>query len=283
MSYHRPETLKDALDWLAGAGERARIAAGCTDLFPATERPSLPGPILDITAIPELREITRTAQGWRFGATATWTDLVRADLPPAFDGLKAAAREVGSIQIQNAGTLAGNLCNASPAADGVPGWLTLDAMVELAGAEGRRTLPLTAFLTGPRQTALAPGEIMTAITVPEASASGQGAFVKLGARSYLVISIAMAAVRLRVEAGQIAEAALSIGACSAVACRLPVAEARLLGQPVEAAVRLLADEVIAGDLSPISDVRGDAAYRLAAAPELLRRAVAKVIPLREVA
>ena len=94
-------------------------------------------------------------------------ELIEADLPPLFDGLKQAAREVGGRQIQNAGTIAGNLCNASPAADGVPPLLALDAEVELAGRAGTRRLPLGEFITGNRRTALAPGELVVAIHVPQ--------------------------------------------------------------------------------------------------------------------
>ncbi len=122
----RPRTLSEAIS-AAGSGDRVVIAAGCTDLFPATQSQTLTGRILDLTSVDGLRGISRAAGGWRIGAATTWTDILRADLPPAFDGLKAAARQVGGVQIQNAGTIGGNLCNASPAADGVPPLLTLDA------------------------------------------------------------------------------------------------------------------------------------------------------------
>src|SRR6202008_2315316 len=103
--------------------------------------------VLDIGGIDVLRGITAAAAGWRLGATPTLGELIEADLPPASDGPKQAAREVGGRQIQNAGTLAGNICNASPAADGVPALLALDAEVEIAGSTARR-LPLRQFITG---------------------------------------------------------------------------------------------------------------------------------------
>lgn len=276
VQYFRPRELDAALDWLAqNATGGARVAAGCTDLFPATSRPRLSGPILDITAIDGLRGITETHRGWRIGGATTWTDIIRANLPESFDGLKLAAAEIGSVQIQNAGTLAGNLCNASPAADGVPCLLTLDASVELCSAENVRALALTEFLKGPRQTNLAPGEIVTAITVPKRSATGRSGFLKLGARKYLVIAIAMVAVRLGVEAGKIDAAAIAVGSCSAVAARLPEAEAALMGQPLDAdTADNITAAMITSHLSPIDDVRGDAAYRLKAACELVRRVVA---------
>lgn len=276
LEYFRPRELTEALNWLAGRD--AVVAAGCTDLFPATEAHRLTRPVLDITAIDGLRGIARDDRGWRIGGATRWTDIIRADLPPAFDGLKLAAREVGSIQIQNAGTIAGNLCNASPAADGVPPLLTLAAEVVLSSAGGERRLPLDQFITGPRQTVLQRGEVMTAIHVPAAAGEGRSHFLKLGARKYLVISIAMVSARLALADGRIADAAIAVGACSAVARRLPAVEAALTGQPVSADLSAL---IRAGDidpaLAPIDDVRADAAYRLHAAAELVRRSVRHVL------
>ncbi len=272
-AYHRPDRMEDALGLLAEGG--VTIAAGCTDLFPATEARSLPGSVLDITGIKALRGIGSASSGFRIGAATTWSDVIAADLPPAFDMLKEAAKEVGSRQIQNAGTIAGNLCNASPAADGVPCLLTLDAKVELTSIQGVRTLPLKAFITGPRQTALAPGEMLSAIHVPQSAVQGRSRFAKLGARRYLVISIAMVAVRIEVEDGHVKQAALAIGACGPVATRLPELEQALIGQPVDSSLPALAtDSIITTALAPIADIRADATYRAHAAAELMRRALA---------
>lgn len=273
VPYARPATLTEALQHLAEVP--ATIAAGCTDLFPATDRPTLAGPILDLTGIAGLDGIDHQSGYWRIGANATWTDLLRTDLPPAFDMLKDAAREVGSVQIQNAGTIVGNICNASPAADGVPPLLALDAEVMLASQNGSRQLALENFLTGPRQTALAPGEIVTALRIPDAAAQGRSRFLKLGARRYLVISIAMVAVRLEVAAGdnQATQAALAVGACGPVATRLPALEAALRNQPIDTLPDLITEAAIAPFLSPIDDIRATAAYRLTATAELLRRAL----------
>lgn len=271
-AYHRPESLDDALGILAESP--VSVAAGCTDLFPATEARALIGPILDITAIRELRGVTAENGRVRIGAAATWTDIVAADLPPAFDMLKEAAREVGSVQIQNAGTVAGNLCNASPAADGVPCLLALDAQVELASATQRRVLPLNEFITGPRRTALRPGELVTAITVPEMAARGRSRFLKLGARRYLVISIAMVAARLHVVEGRVAAASVAVGACGPVAVRLHALEKAIGGRPPDAGLAALATRNLVGPvLSPIADIRADAAYRVEAAVALVRRAL----------
>lgn len=270
--YLRPGSLPEALTALA---ERPlTVAAGCTDLLAATERKALPGDVLDIGAIPELRGIARDAGGLWIGATTTWTDLVRADLPPSCHGLQLAAREVGGVQIQNRGTVAGNLCNASPAADGIPPLLTLDAEVELASLRGARQMQLSQFVTGPRRTERAEDELVTGLRIPAAALAGRGQFLKLGARRYLVISIAMVAVRVTVTDGIVRQAALSVGACGPVATRLPAVEAALMGHPPEPA--RITDDMVSAALTPIGDMRADADYRATGAAELLRRALAAV-------
>ena len=278
--YHRPDTVGDALALLAG-GE-ARVLAGGTDFFPALGGRRPRGRVVDLGRIAALRGIARQRDGWRIGAMTTWSEIARADLPPLFDGLRLAAREVGSIQIQNAGTIAGNLCNASPAADGVPPLLTLDARVELAGPNGPRELPLGDFILGVRKTALAPGEIVTAILVPDWSPAHSPVrthFLKLGARRYLVISIAMAAAAVALDGtGRIGEARVAVGACSAVARRLAGVEAALRGAEASGtAVRAAVAEAALAELSPIDDVRASADYRRDAARELVVRTVMAAI------
>lgn len=262
--YARPHSLEEAAALLAGGG--ARIIAGGTDLYPAHVDRTLPSALVDVTAITALRDISQTASTVRIGAAVTWSQLARAPLPPAFDGLRAAAREVGSIQIQNRGTIAGNLCNASPAADGVPPLLALGAAVEVASARGSRFLPLDSFITGYRQTALAPDEMVTAILVPKPDPRARSAFFKLGARRYLVISIVMAAAVIeRGTDGRIASAAVAVGAASPVAMRLPDLEAELLGLRPDVRPSAVLRAGHLARLSPIDDVRATAAYRTAAA------------------
>ena len=260
--YARPRTIEEATRAMAAQG--ALALAGGTDVYPAHVGKPLSRPIVDLSRVEGLRGITHMADAIRIGAATTWSDIVHAPLPPAFDGLKAAAREVGSIQIQNRGTIAGNLCNASPAADGVPPLLCLDASVELASAEGRRVLPLAAFITGYRRTALAPGEIVTAVLVPNPSPTARAAFVKLGARRYLVISILMAAAVVEKDAqGRIVQAAVAVGSASPVAQRLHALEAELRGLSGKPSA-IVAPHHLAG-LAPIDDVRATAGYRLEAA------------------
>ena len=147
------------------------VLAGGTDVYPAKTARAGWGDmrrdgILDISAIDSLRGITQEEGRFRFGALTTWSELRKASLPQAFAGLQAAAREIGGRQIQNRGTLAGNICTASPAGDGIPCLLTLDATVELKSLAGTRVVPMAEFIDGYRHTVLRPDELVTAILVP---------------------------------------------------------------------------------------------------------------------
>lgn len=268
-AYARPTRIDQALKLLA-LGARTVVAGG-TDFYPARVGKSSHEPVLDLSAIRGLRGIESPGDSWRIGATTTWSDLLEAKLPPLFDGLKLAAREIGGRQIQNSGTLAGNLCNASPAADGVPPLLALDASVELASVEGTRLLPLSKFIVGPRQTALTARELLRAVHVPRPPHEALSGFLKLGARRYQVISIAMVAAVIEHKNGLVRAARVAVGACSPVACRLQKLERELIGKRVGAELaRCVRPEHLAR-LVPIDDVRGSGAYRLQAASVLLRR------------
>ncbi len=282
VPYYRPATLTECLALLDA---RYTIVAGATDVYPARVTRRASGrPVnnrwVDISGVQGLRGVTVTPTDIRIGALTTWSDLFDHDLPPAFDGLKAAAKEVGGRQIQNRGTLAGNLCNASPAADGVPPLLCLDASVELTSVEGTRTLPLSSFLIANRRTARKPGELLSAIVVPTPSARVKTGFGKIGARRYLVISIAMVAVAIETDDSDVVtDVKLSVGSCSPVATRLPHIEQQLIDQfqHSDNTSQVIHDVVTehafaqTGSLTPITDIRSDAAYRLSAAVVLTRR------------
>jgi len=271
-TYLRPTTIDEVIGALARQG--GRILAGGTDFFPTQGDRPIAGPVLDISAIDALRGIRVEPDQIRIGARTTWSELIAADLPPMFDGLKAAAREVGGWQIQNQGTVAGNLCNASPAADGVPPLLALDAAVELAGPAGRRVLPLDQFILGPRRTALGTDELLVAILVPRRFETARSRFMKLGARRYLVISIVMVAAQVALdERGCVADARIAVGSCSAVACRLPALEQALLGAEARRGLAARVQPEHLAPLRPIDDLRATAAYRLDAALTLVGRAL----------
>jgi CO/xanthine dehydrogenase FAD-binding subunit len=271
MEYLVPTDVATAVEML-GAG--SAVLAGGTDLYPQHVGRPFTQSVVDIGGLTELRGIEEVAGGYRIGALTPWADVATAPLPTVFDGLRAAAREVGSVQVQNAGTVGGNLCNASPAADGIPPLLTLDASVELTSTAGTRVLPLDGFLTGYRQTALGPDELLTAVLIPRGAEDARSAFLKLGLRRYLVISVVMVAAVVTVDADErITEARVAVGACSPVAQRLRSLEAKLVGRSVdELDASTIAEHL--STLTPIDDIRATAAYRLEAASVLVRRALA---------
>jgi len=277
-NYAQPTSVIEAVELLAA--DAWVMLAGGTDFYPGLGEAPVSGPVLDISRIDALRGISQDDDrgGWRIGALVTWTELLRADhLPASFDCLKQAAREVGSVQIQNRATIVGNICNASPAADGVPPLLVLDAEIELTSVRTTRRINLSDFLKGNRHTARQPDEIVTGIFIPNKATLGQSSFFKLGARRYLVISIAMIAARIEVDgAGLVRNAAVGVGACSVVAQRLYGLESDLQGRSLDDLHAVPQVHHLA-DLSPIDDVRAPAEYRLEAALEGVRRAIADCV------
>jgi CO/xanthine dehydrogenase FAD-binding subunit len=275
--YARPRALDEALA-LRKSG--AQIIAGGTDFYPTrVGRPLYDRDVacvLDLTALSALRGIRETADQYRIGALTTWTDIAEAPLPAQFYCLQAAAREVGGRQIQNRGTIGGNLCNASPAADGVPALLALGAEIELLSRGAKRRLALSDFILGPRRIALRADEIAAALLIPKPKGAAHSSFVKLGARKYLVISIVMAAGYLDVAGSRIAEARIAVGSCSPVAQRLPALEAALKGElAISDLTRLVKPEHLA-PLQPIDDVRASAEYREEAALVVVKRLLSEL-------
>jgi CO/xanthine dehydrogenase FAD-binding subunit len=273
-SYRRPTALEDALAELSSHPHT--VIAGGTDFYPARVGRAIDENVLDISGIPDLAAISSDEDGWRIPALATWTDLLAAPLPPLFDGLMRAARTVGGRQVQNRGTVCGNLCNASPAADGIPNLLALDAGVELASVGGIRRVPVADFVLGNRQTVRRSDELVTAVLVPRPADDAAGSFLKLGSRAYLVISIVMVAGVIERSGTRIARARIAVGACSPVARRLPQLEAALEGQQGSRDLAALVASEHLAPLAPIDDVRAGAAYREAAALVLVRRLVSEL-------
>ncbi len=268
--YLRPTEIEEAVAALAA--RPLTILAGGNDFYPARVGKPLSDDILDITALAALRGIGEDDSHYRIRAAVRWREL--AALPPWCACLTLAAREIGGMQIQNAGTLAGNICNASPAADGVPGLLALDAEIEIASSRRRRLLPLAEFILGNRRTALRRDELVTAILIPKPRRPARSTFLKLGARKYLVISIVMVAALVETDSdGTIAAARIAVGACSAVAQRLATLERDLRGRKLAPGVGAAVAEPHLTGLAPIDDVRAAAAYRSDAALALVARSL----------
>ena len=275
--YYRPDKINEALDSLSR--EKLTIAAGCTDLLPSTQQDNLGDNILDISGIKSLRNIDFENGFRRIGSGVTWTDIVENNnLPNCYDMLKECSLQIGSQQIQNLGTIGGNLCNASPAADGVPCLLSLDASIELLSVNGKRVLKLEDFIKGSRKTELQNNEILSAILIPKEAEIGRSSFLKLGARKYLVISIAMIACKLNLEKDIISDIAISVGSCSAVAKRIKSLENMLIGKSIkDELTTIILNYNYKNYLSPINDIRGTNTYRLKASKVLVKDTIIKTI------
>jgi CO/xanthine dehydrogenase FAD-binding subunit len=254
-----PRTLRDALRMLQDEGSLVPMA-GCTDLYVALNFGTLPQTrFLNLWGLEDLRGIARRGKAVRIGALSTYTDLIQSrivnrELPM----LVAAAREVGGVQIQNRGTLGGNVANASPAGDTLPVLAAAEAMVELRSAAGVRHVPITAFYAGYRKTVARPDELITAFEVP-ALAGQRQYFRKVGTRAAQAISKVVVA-GIGGESPRVA-----IGSVAPTVLRLPATEAALArGTPIAEVQRVMLTEI-----APIDDVRSTAEYRRRVAANLV--------------
>ena len=254
VTYLRPTSLKDAVQWYRSTPE-CRPLAGGTDLMvmlhAGTFRPK-PRAILDVWSIPELKGVRRTQGMLEIGAAESYAGIIRSrDAQEHVPALVAAARTIGAAQIQNRGTLGGNLANASPAGDTLPVLLAYDAVV----VSDRRSIPIDQFFTGYRKTALQPDELIVAVRIP---LGRRVVFRKVGTRAAQAISkVVMAVSRSPARA--------AIGSVAEVPLRAARAEAALARHDDAGAVNALAD-----DIRPIDDVRSTASYRRAVAQNILR-------------
>jgi len=275
MSVHLPTTVDAAVELLA-ADPAATVLAGGTDLMveinEGHRRPS--GSLVVTNRIAELRSWRHdpTTGVVRIGAAVTYRELMQEPLAAWFPALAHASRTVGSPQIRNAGTLGGNLGTCSPAGDGLPALAALEATVELASVDGRRTMPVRDFMVGVKRTALAPGELIVSIDVPVVD--GYQAYAKVGVRNAMVIAVATACVVLDPRRQR---AAIALGSVGPTILRCPDAEA-LVEQSIDWSSRRVPPEVAdeAGRLvsaasRPITDHRSTAEYRRHAVGVLARR------------
>ncbi|HEU5057366.1 MAG TPA: xanthine dehydrogenase family protein subunit M [Kofleriaceae bacterium] len=270
--YLRPASLEEALRARRAHPDYTVLAGGTDLLVSAAHTPEPPG-IIDLFGLPALVGVAAEADGTvAIGAATTYAQLLRsAMVERELPALWAASREVGALQIQARGTLGGNLATSSPVGDTLPVLLALDAVVELASESGLRRVPYTDFVTGYRVTALGRDELITAVRFPPRPAGARQYWRKMGTRRAQSISKVMLAACAQVEGGAIRHVRLGLGAVADRPVRARAAEAAVLGQPPgpEAAGRARA--ALAGEISPIDDVRSTAAYRLAAAQNVVGR------------
>jgi len=262
FTYYDPATLSDALALSDRLGVGARYISGGTDLVIQMRRKKLaPEHVIDLQHVAPLKRID-LGKG-EIGALVTHRELEHeARQVPGLLGLAESACVIGGHQVRNVGTVGGNLCNASPAADLVPILLVLDATVHLTSSNGSRHLVLAEFLLGPGKTALATGEILTSVSVQPLPDGMSTAFLKAGRRRAMEISIISVACTLELDGGgQVKEARIAVGAAAPVPFRAREAEIELVGRAPSDAAFAKAGELAAQASAPIADVRASAEYR----------------------
>lgn len=278
FEYLRPETLDEAVGLLQARGSGARMLAGGTDLAVGIRHGHVhPEVVVDIKGVRELQPAIEERDGFfNISAGTVMIDLEEDErIARLFPALIEATEVVGSVQIRNRATLVGNLCNASPAADTPPVLLALGASVVIWGPQGARVLPVHQFLVAYRKTALAPGELVTAIRIPIPAGATGSKFLKLGRRRALEISIVCAGAAVDLDRdGTIARAGIGLGSVSPYTVRASRAEEMLVGARPHPEILAAAGAAATAACSPIDDLRGSGEYRQAMVPVLVRRALA---------
>lgn len=281
LEYYEPQEVGDAIRLLSEHGEQARLLAGGTDLLIQMEGRRLqPRAVIYCARIPDLRGITWSQEGGlRVGAAATLREVENHPaIVDRYPALARGAKEVGSVQIRNLATLAGNLCNASPSADTSPALLAYDCEVEIAGPGGTRCVPVAEFWTGPGRTVLARGEMVVAMRLPPPPAGLRSFYHKLAVRKAMDLAMVGVTVTLWPGNGAARQVRIALGAVAPVCLRAAEAETAIAGGGA-AAIEQAADLAEAA-ASPIDDHRASAAYRRAMVRVLTRRGLRHVFGLR---
>ncbi len=273
--YSRPKDLAEALALAEGGGNRFFLAGG-TDLMVKIKAGAVkPALLIDIGRLPELAGIAERDGRIRVGATVSHSQLWASQLIRSKAYVLAeAAKSVGAVQIRNMGTIGGNVSNASPAGDTIPALQVLDAEVELRSRAGAETVRLDDFLHLPAKTKIKPGQIVAAFAFKPMTAGEGAAFVKLGARRAMAISVVNGAAWLKISDGKIAGARVAIGSVAVKTLRLGEVEKMLAGQAASAELFARAGEAGAELVKPIDDIRGTAGYRKSVAATVIARSLA---------
>jgi len=259
FEYHEPQTLAEVTALLAAHGETARVLAGGTDLLVQMRKGrQQPRHLLNIKTVAGLNQITVAEDNIEIGATVTLAEAEKHLAGyPCYGVHRQAMHSVASVQIRHRATLAGNVCNASPAADTVPALVVLGAKVKIHGTHGDRLVPIDRFVTGPGRTVLLTGEVVSAIVLPRLDGNSRGVFLRKARRPSLDLATVNVAVFTAGGAYRIA-----LGAVAPTVLRSRDAERLLNTRGLSAATVAEAANLARAAARPITDVRGSAEYRL---------------------
>lgn len=279
FDYHAPATLSEACGLLASLGEGARILAGGTDLLHKMKLgKEEPKALVSLRRLEELKAIRAVpGVGVVIGATATHNALMESEvLHSAFFSVSDAAHQMASNQIRNLGTVGGNIVNAAPSADLVPILIALKATIRLVSASGERTMELGDFFAEPASCVIAPGEILTEITIPEQRATGSR-YVKFGLRRSGALAVVGAAAAVTCSGGKIEECRIALSSSAPKPIRAFEAEKFLVGREPTLANLKEAQKLVSAEVRPRDSIRGSADYRRHLAGVLARRALTKAV------
>lgn len=260
---HSPDNLTDALGLLANSRQPLKIIAGGTDLMVLMNARLLDATeFLDIWGIKELRGISEHPDHLRIGSLTTFSQIIKsAVVLRHVPSLVAASRTVGAIQIQNRGTIGGNIVNASPAGDSLPVLAAFDAEVEVGSIRGTRLVGFNEFYTGYRQTVLAPDELVAGIRIPKLRSGERDFFWKVGTRRAQAISKTVIAAKARIKDGAIETISIGVGSVAPTVIRARQTEQLLTGVWLTPSSIDAARSSIEGEISPINDLRSTEHYR----------------------
>jgi CO/xanthine dehydrogenase FAD-binding subunit len=279
MRYEAPQTLDAAVAVLAGAGA-GRVLAGGTDVLVQLHADVIePDVLVDIKKIPELRSIKLEDGGYRFGAAVPCMEMMEhADFCKTWPGVIEGVALVGSIQVKGRATVAGNLCNASPAADTAPAMIAARAIATLIGPEGKREVPVEEIMTGPGKTSLRKGEIITSFFLPKRPPHSGDCYLRLTPRTEMDIAVVGVGVSLTLDdSGTCTAARVALGAVAPTPLLVKPAADALIGTKVDDAALAKLGQAASAACNPISDKRGTKEYRIKTAAVMARRAAEKAL------
>jgi aerobic carbon-monoxide dehydrogenase medium subunit len=274
MRYESPSTTKEAVNLLAREKGRAFVLAGGTDLLVRMKSGFVePDLLVDVKSIRAMTSIEQNTSGFRIGAAVCGAEIAEhKGLGKAWPGVVEATNIIGSDQIQGRATMAGNLCNASPAADAVPALIAAGAKAVVVGRDKRRTVPVEDIVTGPGSTSLKKWEIIESIRLPSPPPHSGDAYLRFTPRTEMDIAVVGVGISLSLEKGRVKKARVALGAVAPTAILVPEAAKAIVGTRLEDEALTALAAACSAACKPIDDKRGTVAYRTRVAGVLARRA-----------
>ncbi len=281
FDYLEARTADEACSLLSQFEGKSKLIAGGTDLLVAMRARKIPPLcVINIKAIPDLNYIDHDGHSLRLGALATLSDIESSPLVrDKFPVIADSARKIGTPQVRNVATVGGNLCNAAPSADMAPSLIGLESKAKIKGPKGERTVALDEFFTGPGETILRTGEMLTEIQVPDMKQYTGAVYLKLPARTAIGLAVVgvSAVITLNSTGTSVVDARIVLGAVAPTPIRAREAESLLKGKVIEDKLIDKVAEVAAQEARPISDVRGSASYRKEMISVLTKQAIKQAV------